>query len=626
MSATRGLARAEEELRAVAGDRSFERGLRYVGAVTGLEHAGDKVLATVRGAQDYLVVLTVPGGRVARPGLRGECGCPYGQEGFFCKHCVAVGLVVARGTGALVPAPRAEPGGPRNGGPVPAGAAAGAGMAGKAGTAGRAGTAVGAGAGAAGRPDLSSWLGSLSREELLGLVSHQLLEDEDWRYRLELRAAAAAADLPAVVERVSALLTPDEEPAGGRSYYGYLEGPEARRFAGRIAEVSEAVAVLAAADASAPGGNGPGAAADVAEHALVLVAAAVRHANDQAGSLAIAASELGRRHLDSCRAGPLDLAGQLRLAGFLAGWLASGETVPTLALGDYAASLGPAGLARLGELLIVEWQRQPASAAARSALIDVLTAIGDVDGLVKVLAADQDPRGHSYLRITAELDMAGRPADALAWAERGLRKASRPDADLARYVAERYCEQGRTAQAETVLQAWFETDRTAAGYRQLRELAEDAGCWPAVRPWALDLLRAQARHGGQPGQPRQPHQAGPASREPAIIDALIGDGDIDGAWTEARSGASERQWLALADLAAPERPAEALAVYRRQIEATRKRTGEVWYERLARLLEAARDCSERLGNLAEFETYLRALRDDQKRKPRLIRVLDAHQL
>lgn len=26
--------------------------------------------------------------------LTADCSCPYGQEGNFCKHCVAVGLAV----------------------------------------------------------------------------------------------------------------------------------------------------------------------------------------------------------------------------------------------------------------------------------------------------------------------------------------------------------------------------------------------------------------------------------------------------------------------------------------------------------------------------------------------------
>ena len=52
------------------------------------EHA---ISATVYGSEPYEVVLSVEGHR-----LDGECSCPYGQEGHFCKHCVAVALVALR--------------------------------------------------------------------------------------------------------------------------------------------------------------------------------------------------------------------------------------------------------------------------------------------------------------------------------------------------------------------------------------------------------------------------------------------------------------------------------------------------------------------------------------------------
>src|SRR5262245_49996087 len=83
----------EADLRAAAGERSFERGTGYLRAVSGIELVGSQVMATVSGSADYLVVLTLPDA-VAGTSLRGECGCPYGQEGFFCKHCVAVGLAL----------------------------------------------------------------------------------------------------------------------------------------------------------------------------------------------------------------------------------------------------------------------------------------------------------------------------------------------------------------------------------------------------------------------------------------------------------------------------------------------------------------------------------------------------
>src|SRR5712692_4235756 len=153
----------EAALRAAAGERSFERGASYLGAVAGLETVGNQIIATVRGTGDYLVVLTT-----------GEAG----------------GLTVMRN--ARSPVPRA------------------------------------AGMGPTRASDLSSWLSSLSREELLAIVCDQVIEDDDWRRQLELRAASAAADVPAISARVAGLLQAGEDSGQYKlvGQYGYLEGPE----------------------------------------------------------------------------------------------------------------------------------------------------------------------------------------------------------------------------------------------------------------------------------------------------------------------------------------------------------------------------------------------------------------
>ncbi len=81
----------EADLRRLAGNRSFKRGVDYLDLVTDLDVAANEITATVRGSYDYAVLLETDSGR-----LSGDCSCPYGQEGNFCKHCVAVGLVVLR--------------------------------------------------------------------------------------------------------------------------------------------------------------------------------------------------------------------------------------------------------------------------------------------------------------------------------------------------------------------------------------------------------------------------------------------------------------------------------------------------------------------------------------------------
>lgn len=76
------------DVRALAGEKSYERGIEYIRAVSDLEMDGDVVYAVVQGTDRYEVELDV-GPR----GLSGTCDCPWGQEGNFCKHCVAVALV-----------------------------------------------------------------------------------------------------------------------------------------------------------------------------------------------------------------------------------------------------------------------------------------------------------------------------------------------------------------------------------------------------------------------------------------------------------------------------------------------------------------------------------------------------
>ncbi|WP_433351998.1 SWIM zinc finger family protein [Microtetraspora malaysiensis] len=78
----------KDDLRTLAGGKSYDRGVDYVDAVDDLQVDSGKIFAIVYGTEPYEVELTV-----GRRGLDGVCDCPWGQEGNFCKHCVAVGLV-----------------------------------------------------------------------------------------------------------------------------------------------------------------------------------------------------------------------------------------------------------------------------------------------------------------------------------------------------------------------------------------------------------------------------------------------------------------------------------------------------------------------------------------------------
>ena len=82
----------EADLKIVAGPRSYDRGLDYLSQVKRLDFDGQEITATVYGSDAYEVCLTVDGDRGRDVVLAGDCSCPFGQEGNFCKHCVATGL------------------------------------------------------------------------------------------------------------------------------------------------------------------------------------------------------------------------------------------------------------------------------------------------------------------------------------------------------------------------------------------------------------------------------------------------------------------------------------------------------------------------------------------------------
>src|SRR3990170_5161903 len=73
----------------LAGTTAFQRGAQYLagGAVGRLRVTNDKITAGVEGTQTYQVELRDGGGDLAY-----DCTCPRAADGYFCKHCVAVGL------------------------------------------------------------------------------------------------------------------------------------------------------------------------------------------------------------------------------------------------------------------------------------------------------------------------------------------------------------------------------------------------------------------------------------------------------------------------------------------------------------------------------------------------------
>ena len=551
---------SEADLLQAAGERSYSRGLEYVDAVRNLQIGAGEITATVYGTDEYEIVLDLDAA-----GVTGECSCPYGQEGFFCKHLVAAGLTVLRRGGDL-PKQRA--------------------------------------AAAAKAQALDAWLDGLSRADLLTLVHEQMREDRSMRRRLELRAAAAGADPGDVQARVDELL--DVYAVSRR---GYLEYSEAKAYSSRIDQVVDVIDELVGAGEAA-------AAVGIARYALAIVMDGLRQADDSDGYIGGSAYELAAAHAQACAAASAD---SVELAAWLAGFvLGQGSLLADFGVGGYGEALGDAGTAEYRRLITAAWQRNPSGLHEKYLMKDLHRATGEVDALIAMYATDLGAGGFTHLMIAQELDQAGRAGDALEWAERGVREATEMvNAQLVDYLVGRYEATGAFDKALAARQTAFGKDRTLSCYRALRDAAGKAGQWAAVRERAMRQLEKDAA-----AYRGRSHAEFGWGGGPVWISALIDDGDIAAAWDAASGIASARQWLTLADLVGVDRPGDALPVYLRAIEPLRSQTGDPVYAQVADLLIKIRDCHERLGTGTQFTAYLTWLRADQKRKRNLIKLLD----
>ncbi|MBA2811154.1 hypothetical protein E0500_028065 [Streptomyces sp. KM273126] len=560
----RGL--SEANLKTLAGARSFERGRGYVDAVSGVEVGDGWVTASVHGSERYEVELTLEGAG----GLSGECDCPYGMEGNFCKHLVALGLTVLAQRESL---PRQRK------------------------------------AARDRAQDLDGWLSALSKDELLALVREQIGEDRQLRRRMELRVASARGDLATVRARIRDLLD-----IGPFAQYGYVEYADARAYADQAGQAVSAIR----------GFTGSGRAADaitLAREAMRLLAEAVESVDDSDGRLGEVGADLVVAHLDACRAARPDPEELARwLVGHALGDMDDGLT--DLDPLDYEDILGEEGMAVLRKLAVEAWKGNRRGWAEKYLMERLAKAGGDVDTVIAVHAADLSPNGHTHLLIARELDTARRPDEALSWAERGTgeargaRELSSVDTALIDYLCDRYAQAARHPDAVALRRDHFSARRSLLTYQQLRAAARAADCWPAEREGALTLLRTDTGR----------WQQGPYGRS-VLVDALLDDEDVDAAWQAATdTGAHDRQWLALADQARVTRPADALGVYLRLAEPLTRETGNTVYEQLVGLLLSIRDCHRRLGTPDDFTGYVTILRTAQKRKRNLMRLMDEHNL
>lgn len=291
----------------------------------------------------------------------------------------------------------------------------------------------------------------------------------------------------------------------------------------------------------------------------------------------------------------------------------------------YADVLGERGIARYRELAEGAWLNEPelsqGSGVAWSSrrfrlsriMEDLARADGDVDALVAVLGRDRSS-AYRYLLIAEALLAAGRSDEATAWAERGLAVfPGHPDSRLIDFVCDRYGESDR--HEDSVRLAWemLEGRPELEAYQRLARVAARAGVWDSRRKRAHGVLR-QGRETVLGGRDRS-----------ELVAALLWEEDAEAAWREAQEGGCRRDLrLTLARRREGEHPADALEVYRAQIEPAIRHSDNHTYAGAVQWLEKVHAMFVRLEQEDAFDELVRDTRECHRAKRNLIKRLDEH--
>ena len=225
---------------------------------------------------------------------------------------------------------------------------------------------------------------------------------------------------------------------------------------------------------------------------------------------------------------------------------------------------------------------------------------------MELLGGDLD-RPYDFIRVAEAMLELDRPDDALAWARRGIDSTSGWQvAQLYEIAAGVIACRGDDVGVFDLRWEQHQRMPSSTTYAKLKAAAESTGAWPDERSAARSVLGARDVGG--------------------LVDALLADGDGDGAWDAATGADTEaigaQRWLRLAEEREANHPAAALNVYLRLVDSTLEQADRRNYRAAAKQLKRAQKAAAAADLADEFDEHLAALREQHRRRPTLIAILD----
>lgn len=428
-------------------------------------------------------------------------------------------------------------------------------------------------------------IAALSTAQLREVVSAAADRHNDVARAVRLIAARTGGGLEALRAEV-------DRGFRTRRFLGYRESNEWARAARPI--LTELHAVVE----SAPSRE----LVELLQRAVAHVVKVIHHADDSSGLIGDLARDLLALHLKACDA---QVADPLRLAAWMIRFQFEDQDFFEVDPVAYAGALGEAGLAAYRGA-IASHANDEDSFAARYARERLAILDGDTDAIVALLGGDLTS-AYQFIRVAQAMAELGRDDDVLDWATRGITQTSgwqtKELYDLACSV---YTKRSVPLEVLRLRRAQHERMPSLTTYTTLRTAAQHLDVWETERDAARTALRNRDRR--------------------SYIDALVSDNDTDLAWQAAIAGPADElvgdQWLRLAKTREAQNPGDALIVYLRVVDEILETTDRRAYASAVRVLREARTVAASTSDPDAFNQHIAQLRQQHRRRPTLIAVLD----
>ena len=509
----------------LAGGTAFQRGEEYfsVGAVGRMRASDDKITVRIEGTEIYQVELRDNEGDMAY-----DCTCPRAADGYFCKHCVAVGLAWLAENSAT-PKSGAASGKKKRRDPW---------------------------------HDIKEYLTTQPPETLIELLLDVTQRDDRLYQSLLLKAECAGGGGNTHGSAGNMVKAYQKAIDGATRIHGSVDWREVSTYAGNMDQVVDSLAELLKPDTAAL-------LVELAEYAIERVENSLEQVDDSNGEIGSIVYRLGELHLKAC------LMAQPEPAGLAERLFRCETTLPfglcSFDATTYRDALGLAGLRRYRELAEAEWRKlKPRDAtdsydAHRSRITRVMERLAEASGNVEELVAIKScdlSSGYRYLDIAGIWAKAGQPDNALEWAERGLKAfPDRSDNRLRDFLVDAYLKRKRNGEALQLTWVQLEERPSLEHYKKLHNIVGTLGLWPGQRnralAWVAEVIAREANTtSGWKPKPSTPNTS-------LQVEIALWEQDLDAAWSAAHEGACDRGLLVtLAGQLEASRPDNAVSLYR----------------------------------------------------------------